>query len=144
MTLPCPACGHVARPAVLDKRAQAWRVRIRLYRAGQSVPEADTDPELPEGAAGSTVLSGLPAVAEELASLAALFHGQPCAGLEAATLERRIASLRVSLQRGSGAAVWSVPYQVALLPSPLPVAGRPILYTPMQGWLARVDVVREP
>lgn len=140
MTLPCPTCGHVARPAVPDKRAQAWRVRIRLYRAGQSVPEADTDPELPEGAAGSTVLSGLSAVAEELASLAALFHaGQRVTGLDPVNLTRRIASLRVSLQRGSGTAVWRVDY---LIETP-PLSNYLGLSVP-RGWLARVDVVREP
>lgn len=122
-------------PAV-DGRAAQWRCRVRLYRGERDAgdagePQADTDPDAQANAPGSAVLSGLPAVADELAALAAAYHGSDCSGLERDTLLHRLKALRPTLSRRGGDAVWRVPYAV---------------YEANGGaghaWLARVDVER--
>lgn len=116
--------------ALEDKRTRPFRARIRLYCNGADEPDADTDMELPADKPGTLVLRGLPAVAAELAALCAHFHGQACAGLDAATLRWRLNGLRPTLSRRGGNGVWRVPYDVAI--------GKET-----QPWLARVDLVRE-
>ena len=113
-----------------DGRVASWRVRVRLYRADRAdEPEADSDPDLPPDKPGATILPGLPAVAEHLATLAQGFHAGAAAGLDNATLRHRLKGLRPTISRRGGDAVWRVPYRVA-------VAGS------AQDWLARVDVER--
>lgn len=120
-----------------DGRAARWRVRVRLYNdARPSEPEADSDPDLPADAPGATILHGLPAVAEHLAVLAATFHRQACAGLDDATLRHRLKSLRPTLSRRGGDAVWRVPYKIFQAGDAFRGDSRE------QAWLARVDVER--
>ena len=124
MVTACPQCGYAA-PAEPDGRNAQWRVRVRLFRDGMDKPEADSDPERPAGEVGDTVLRGLPAVAEHVQGLAWDFH-QPIGtvrmvwvapeglkGLESSTLLHRLKSLRPTLSRNQGRAVWRVPYTVA-------------------------------
>lgn len=130
----CPNCGTELTPAkiAMDGRAAAWRVRVRLYNdahPGDAV--ADSDPDLPPGSPGETVLFGLPAVAEHLAELAEAYHAGPCAGLERETLLHRLKALRPTLSRNNGYGAWRVKYTTA------GKAQREV------GWLARVDVQRE-
>lgn len=131
---PCPTCARPLPVPKPDARHTQWRVRVRLYRAGQDQPEADTDDDRPTDAPGATVLAGLPAVAEQLRTLALGWHAKTWAsfaGLEPETLARKLKSLRTTLGRGgTGSAVWRVPYEIREN------------YT-SQNWLARVDVVRE-
>lgn len=122
----CPNCGTELQ---IDARTQDWRVRIRLYLAGSDTPSADTDPELPNDAAGETVINSLPAVASYLREVAESFHAAPCDGLGDESLRLKLNSLRPTLarrkQKGLNNAVWRVPYK----------AGG-------QSWLARVDIER--
>lgn len=109
-----------------DARAAQWRVRVRLYDKGNpDEPEADTDPDASPDAPGSIVIAGLPEVAVYLGSVAVEFHGQQCPGLDHATLLHRLKSLRPTLSRRGGNAVWRVPYS-----------------TLERAWIARVDVER--
>lgn len=110
--------------AILDGRAQQWRCRVRLYKAGMSEPEADSDPDIDADKPGTLIIAGLPGVAEELGRTAREFHGANCAGLDMDTLRHRLKSLRPTLSRRGGDAVWRVPYR-----APDGVE-----------WLARVDI----
>ncbi len=126
----CPICGHefTHAQATMDARTQAWRIRVRLYhRDRRDEPEADSDPDLSPDRQGTTVVHGLPAVAEELSVLASRYHGVECIGLEREVLLHKLKSLRPTLSRRGGDAVWRVTYT-----------------TPTGEWLARVDVAREP
>lgn len=127
----------------LDARHTQWRVRVRLYRAGQDTPEADTDPDRPADAPGATVLAGLPAVVEHLRTLAMGWHGSlssTLTGLELEPLTRKLKSLRTTLgRRGDGTAVWRVPYRVFIQQR---IGTSDSVAYPID-WLARVDVVRE-
>lgn len=145
----CPTCPTCARPLPTpkpDARHTQWRVRVRLYRAGQDTPEADTDDDRPADAPGATVLAGLPAVAEHLQTLALSWHAPETVQLlDTETLGRKLKSLRTTLGRGgTGSAVWRVPYQVTIYT--MRFHGTLDCDTPppeQQAWLARVDVVRE-
>lgn len=118
-----------------DGRAVRWRVRVRLYNtARMDEPEADSDDDLPADKPGTTILSGLPAVAEHLAILASGFHKQPPKGLDMNTLRHRLNSLRPTISRRGGNAVWRVPYRI------LQTAHNFSGDTREQEWLARVDV----
>lgn len=120
-----------------DGRAQRWRVRVRLYNAARmDEPEADSDPDLAPERNGATILAGLPAVADHLAALASGFHKQACAGLDAATLRHKLKSLRPTISRRGGDAVWRVPYRVFQAGDAFHGESRE------QDWLARVDVER--
>ena len=127
----CPSCGTpIATSGEIDKRTARWRIRIRLYRPEFDEPVADTDPELrPDNPLGHAVLQGLPAVADDLATIAGAFHcDAQLVGLEPATLSNKLKSLRTTLtRRGTGDAVWRVAYRTS--------DGRE--------WQARVDVTRE-
>jgi hypothetical protein len=111
----------------MDRREVQWRVRVRLYLAARhDEPQADSDPDLPPDKPGATLIAGLPGVAEYLATLATGFHeGATVSGLDEATLRHRLKSLRPTLSRRGGDAVWRVKYK----------AGG-------TDWLARVDVER--
>lgn len=120
-----------------DGRAARWRVRVRLYNdVRPDEPEADSDPDLPPEAMGVTILNGLPAVAEHLATLASVFHCQAPAGLDDATLRHRLKSLRPTISRRGGDAVWRVPYKIFQAGDTFHGDTRE------QTWLARVDVER--
>lgn len=124
----CPQCG-TPQPtqAERDGRAAWWRVRVRLYaKTKQDEPVGDSDPERPPDAAGSLVVHGLPAVAAELTGLAELYHSETIADLSDAVLRHRLKSLRPTLSRNKGEAVWRVPYATA----------------DTREWLARVDIQR--
>ena len=129
----CPTCGQ-PWPADKDGRAnrnRLWRCRVRLYNlATPDEPEADSDPELEPGAAGTLLLRGLPEVADTLARMASEFHQQAPAGLGLGLLKHRLKGLRPTLSRRGGNAAWRVPYTV-------------IQRDNEQAWLARVDIQRE-
>lgn len=117
----CPQCGAAFTP---DGRAIRWRVRIRLYDATDTLV-ADSDAGAPADAAGQLVVLGLPALADELTALCHTFHGVPCVGLERDALLHSVKSLRPTIARRKGNAVWRVSYTVG---------GRE--------WLARCDIER--
>lgn len=120
----------------LDGRASRWRVRVRLYRAERLDDAiADSDPDLSADTLPATTQHGLPGVAAYLTALASAFHGQPCAGLDRATLQHKLKSLRPTLSRRGGDAVWRVPYSVMEHP-----VGAEVEQS--AAWLARVDVAR--
>lgn len=119
-----------------DNRAALWRARVRLYIEDRpNEPEADSDDDLPPEAPGTTTCQGLPAVAHLLAELAHGFHNAACSGLDMATLRHRLKSLRPTLSRRGGDAVWRVPYEVA-------AKDKFGDGTHVEKWLARVDVER--
>jgi hypothetical protein len=131
----CSNCGAV-NAAPEDKRAENWRVRIRLYQGAKPDPEADTDPDTAPDQAGMLVISGLPSVAARLSELLSDFHnGKALSGVDDLTLRHRIKSLRPTLSRRGGNAVWRVPYQVGDPPHTAGAAA-------WTEWLARVDVER--
>lgn len=123
--------------AEVDGRAAQWRIRIRLYDMRQpDEPQADTDPELPPDQAGTTILRGLPAVADEVMQLANAFHAspRPLKGMNPEELDRRLRGLRPTLSRRKGNAVWRIPYDTFET------------WRELEGhqaaWLARVDITR--
>lgn len=127
-----------------DGRTQGWRVRVRLYlKTRMDEPEADSDPDLPAELPGATMIYGLTNVADHLRILAADFHGAPCAGLDSNTLAHRLKSLRPTISRRGGDAVWRVPYvvEVGRGRAELAANGLPASIG-VQDWLARVDIVR--
>lgn len=134
----CPTCARPLPAPKPDARHTQWRVRVRLYRAGQDTPEADTDDDRPADAPGAKVFAGLFAVSEHLRELAVSWHAPETVHLlDVETLGRKLKSLRTALGRGgTGAAVWRVPYMVE---PPHPVGTGSVWVD----WLARVDVVRE-
>jgi hypothetical protein len=120
------ARGVAPTTAEMDARTAKWRVRVRLYDMRQpDEPEADSDPDLPPGHDGAKICHGLPGVAEWLLELVADYHGEQCGGMDLMTLRHRLKSLRPTLSRRGGNAVWRVPY----------VCSR-------GEWSARCDVVR--
>jgi len=134
MTFTCPHCGGKLTKAQLsqDRREIPWRVRVRLYGPhDEKVPEADSDLELSPEKPGLTVVEGLPGVAAHVRALAASWHGGAAlTGLNDETLKHSLKSLRPTISRRGGDAVWRVRYQVGTNDG-------------VQGWLARVDVQRE-
>lgn len=120
----------------LDGRAARWRCRFRLYAAeNMDEPAADTDPELPPDAPGTTIIAGLPAVGTELAELASLFHGSAVlSGLSPEHIARGLRGLRPTLSRRGGNAAWRLHYDTLET-----FRGTE---TRKRGWLARVDVER--
>ena len=131
----CPNCHTPLTPAgKIDQRTTRWRMRVRLYAApDMGEPVCDTDAESAHDAPGATIVTGLPAMCEELQTLAYAFHTRPgrtVAGLDMETLDHRLKSLRPTLYRETGNSpkghgVWRVPYTVD-----------------GEAWLARVDVER--
>ena len=119
-----------------DGRNVRWRARVRLYSATDDFkePVADSDPELPSDNPGTEILPGLAAVADYLAQLAALYHNTPlCVGLDTATLDHRLKSLRPTISRRGGNAAWRVPYHTVEH-----IGEREIT----REWLGRVDIER--
>jgi len=112
-----------------DKRASYWRVRLKLFKSSDGGLEADSDPELPLEEPGATVVRGLPGVAEWAGELVEAFHGgrgETAKWLDNATTQKRLKSLRPTLSRKHGKAVWRVDYEVN-----------------GEAWRALIDIVRE-
>lgn len=115
--------------ASTDGRAVPWRVRLRLFPPDRMDPDADTDPEVAPDAPGSDVVYGLHGVSLWAAGIIAAYHrSQGHAVQDELTQEflRRIPSVRPTLSRNDGVAMWRVNYMVN-----------------GQAWLARVDLKRE-
>lgn len=97
-----------------DGRAVDWRARIRIYdEAKMDQPEGDTDPDLPADAPGAMVLHGLPSVLGVVMDVVSRHHGSAALGINRASLQRKIASLRTQIsnaRRDSGK--FTVDYQV--------------------------------
>lgn len=93
-----------------DHRENAWATRVVLLEGKE--PLADTHPDLPPDAFGDWQASGLKGVAALVRDLAVQFHGEPPTGFDAETIKKRIASVRVTLSRRGGNAVWKIPYAV--------------------------------
>lgn len=113
--------------AITDGRQAHWRIRVRLFASGNmDEAVADSDADLPADSPGTTVLAGLPGVAEHLGALVANYHGAPGAGLDTASMAHRLKGLRPTLSRNKGKATWRVGYEV-----------------PQGEFVARVDILRE-
>lgn len=108
----CPACGQALTTAP-DGRAQNWRIRVRLYDSAHGEePVGDSDAELAAGEPGARVLNGLPAVALAVADDVAGFHERETVpGMTCEELVHRLKSLRPTLSRRGGNAVWRLHYQ---------------------------------
>jgi len=129
---------HFHVPASLDNdnRAAYWRCRFRFYKHGRDEPEQDTDSELPPDAPGTEIIRGLPAVATALLDYARVVHGNVALnGLSTGTLRESLRSLRPTLSRRKGNATWRLLYNT--FETFTDGKGPP-------GWLARVDLLREP
>ena len=102
------------RIGVNDNRAAGWHVRLRLYLASNLADVvADSDEGRPQKHPGDTVLRGLPTMCDWIAELASAHHKAPCAGLDPATLRRKLASLRTQIsQRGDGTGTLRTYYTV--------------------------------
>lgn len=103
---------HCQRPAVADGRTALWRIRIQLARnMHQAGVEWDSDPNLDAAENGATICRGLAEVAYEVACAATAFHaGREIEGLGEETLKHSLRSLRVSLSRLDGDAMWRPSY----------------------------------
>lgn len=126
MSLHCPSCGfEIAAPR--DRRAHLWRTRVRLYGMDAAdEPIADSDPELSPDLPGATVINGLQSLPADLAEMVTAYHGEPCEGMDTATLRHRLKSLYPTLSRRGGNAVWRLAYEAA-----------------GKKYMARVDIRRE-
>lgn len=124
-----------------DGRAAFWRVRFRLYsNAMPDEPMADSDPDLAPDQPGAQVIRGLPAVGSELLILAHAYHGTAALrGLAYDDIARAIRGIRPTLSRrkanGHEDAVMRIPYNT------LETFNE---QSRKRGWLARIDLVREP
>lgn len=119
-----------------DGRAQRWRCRFRIYdQRNQDEAVADSDDELPPGEPGTWIIEGLPGVATEVVAVATAYHktGQ-LAGLSPDELRHRLKSLRPTLSRRGGKAVWRLEYDTFDTFSER---------THKRGWLMRVDIQKE-
>lgn len=105
-----------------DGRSAAWRVRLMIWRLGERGQEelyADSDAgaqfDQYNAAPGSTVIYGLPAVAEWVRELCTQAHapGSLLDGLDQGTLGTKIKSLRVALSNAGGRSTWRLRYTVA-------------------------------
>lgn len=90
-----------------------WKARLMLFdHLGEL--QADSMPDAPAEAEPAEFFGTLGHVASWLRTAAADFHEEnrdgELVGLDAATLERSILSLRVSLSRNGGATWWRVAY----------------------------------
>lgn len=118
---------QIAPPPPQDGRKSLWRIRIRLYEGQSDVPAADTDPELEPDQWGSWAVAGMDGIARAVASVAAGYHpDREIAGLDSATMAKRIRGFRPTLSRRGGNGVWRLPYEVDAEP-----------------WLCRVDVIKD-
>lgn len=136
-----------ARPNVRDARTSAWRVRIMLHRSDDAYAEihADTDPNKPMDEPGTTIIHGLPAVAEFVAEMAELAHpGRIVRGLDSATLAHSLLGFRPSLSRQGGDAIWRPRYTVQNAEASEPSATPSLRNLPSnmaaQPWVALVRV----
>lgn len=119
-----------------DGRVASWRVRMVVWRTDQHEQPAervaDTDPRAEFSvhniAPGSTVLFGLPAVAEWVLELIPQLHPAHAElqGLDAPVLAAKLKSLRVTLSKAGGRTVWRLRYSVAT-PRPERPDGPPTL-----------------
>lgn len=129
-----------AGPAI-DGRAVAWRVRVQLQRAERPDVVADTDPQLRLDEGGTEVVRGLPAVAAMVADICTAYHvGKVVEGLDEATLRHALKSIRPTISRTGGEAIWRPRYTVT---TPASEAGALRSDAPrIEEWVARVDVRR--
>lgn len=103
-----------------DGRSAAWRVRLIVLRVGPEGQEeiwADSDAgarfDDRQIAPGSTVVYGLPAVADWVRELVMQCHaGETLDGIGADALTNKIKSLRVALSNAGGETVWRIRYTV--------------------------------
>lgn len=112
-----------------DGRAVPWRVRLRLFPPDRMDPDADTDPELAPDAPGTDIVHGLHGVSLWAAGILSAYHQSQGHALQPDVTDeftRRIPSVRPTLSRNEGVAMWRVNYMVN-----------------GQAWLARVDLKRE-
>lgn len=111
-----PKDGTGRPPVPPDAPAESgWLARIMLFDERGEL-QADTMPDAAVDAAPDVMRGTLALVGRWLRETAEEFHaangdGEP-QGLDAATLERSILSLRVSLSRNGGQTWWRVPYAV--------------------------------
>jgi hypothetical protein len=111
-----------------------WRCRFRLYFEGEDTPIYDSDPQAAPDKPGILIIEGLVKVAEHLQKVVEQFHQEyyPKCELREWTsdiLKHRLKSLRPTISRKSGFAVWRVPFTVT--------SGEQY-----QDFIARVDVQR--
>lgn len=98
-----------------DGRACLWRARLRLYVHDDpgNEPVADSDPDYPPEAAGTTVHQSLPRLVTWIVELASAYHKAPMAGLDEHTMQRRLRSFRTQLShRRDGTGVMRTEYTV--------------------------------
>lgn len=102
---------------VPDGRAATWRVRLTIWRGSSDANRelfADTDSPKPYEAPGSELVQGLPAVANWTWALIQQAHpGATLQDIDAATVHRRLPTLRVALSNQRGEVVWRHRYIVA-------------------------------
>lgn len=116
---------HLAVDFRDDGRAAAWRVRMMIWKTdeldqpGERVADSDPAAAFNEQhiAPGSTIIMGLPAVADWARDLALSCHaardpGATIDGLEPAELTRKLKSLRVALSNSGGRSAWRLRYAV--------------------------------
>lgn len=126
----------------LDGRAAWWQVRCRLYAASDGYRDAlaDSDPDLAPSDLGATRLQSLPEVAKWMRDLARAYHGGECAGMDEATLKRRLRSLRNQMSvRHDGTGILRLEYSV------IPQIGRSLIArapAEVMHMMARCDLVR--
>lgn len=128
-----------------DGRMSKWRCRFRIYRDNaQDEPYADSDAELPPDRPGTSILTGLPGVADEVAALASVCHpGTVIVGLSQEELDRKLKGLRPTLSRRGGNATWRVPYSTIEATGTAMLARQNGERSSERGWLMRVDIARE-
>lgn len=94
-----------------DGRAQAYRVRLTLYR--DRMLYADTDPELPANQPGTEVVRGLISVSDWAREIMEAYHNVDSMAFDIlpyAKVEKSIKSLRPSLSRNGGIHNWRMSY----------------------------------
>lgn len=137
--------GPRATRGEVDGRTSKWRCRFRIYDGRNiSDPIADSDDGLSVELPGTTVVSGLAAVAVEVAELAKAFHaGRVLVGLNHEELMHKLKSIRPTLSRNDGEAKWRIHYET------IEPAGNSILaragaaQNVKREWLMRVDIIKE-
>lgn len=102
-------------PGEREAELAGWRCRIMLFGPNGDV-EADSMPDAAPEAEPDVKCGTLGLVAQWLREVAEAFHAErrePApVGLDQATLERSILSLRVSLSRNAGQTWWRVSYKL--------------------------------
>jgi hypothetical protein len=97
-----------------DGRAVRWRVRLRLFDSHDEL-QADTCPESATDYPGDDVIAGLPAVVDWAESICREFHhaaGFTVSWITHAEKKKRLRSIRPTLSRSGGVAIWRIHYTV--------------------------------